>query len=78
MTAESEQYKNVCKGEFQSIHTKLDRLDEAIRGNGRLGILRRLDRLESTESFRARALWIAFGAFLACSGAIVPAIIRIP
>ena len=72
------QYETIYRNEFAAIHGKLDRLDEAIRGNGRLGILRRLDRLESTEGFRARALWIAFGAFLACSGAIVAAIIRIP
>jgi len=36
------QYESVCKGEFASIHTKLDRLDEAIRGNGRPGIQLRL------------------------------------
>jgi len=69
------QYGTICKNEFAAIHGKLDRLDEAIRGNGRLGILRRLDRLESTESFRARALWIAFGAFLACAGSIVASLI---
>ena len=70
MTGESEQYTNVCKGEFQSIHAKLDKLDEAIRGNGKVGIQRRLDRLEASESFRSKAFWIAFGAFLACAGTI--------
>ena len=28
----SEQYETVCKGEFASVHVKLDKLDEAIRG----------------------------------------------
>jgi hypothetical protein len=37
----SEQYETVCKGEFASVHTKLDRMDEAIRGNGKPGNLLR-------------------------------------
>lgn len=47
-----------CHREFAAIHAKLDRLDEAIRGNGRLGILLRLDRLESAEAMRSKLLWI--------------------
>ena len=56
------QYENVCKGEFASVHTKLDRLDEAIRGNGRPGIQLRLDRLEAAERSRSRLIWIILGA----------------
>ncbi len=56
------QYENVCKDEFASIHTKLDRLDEAIRGNGRPGIQLRLDRLEAAERSRSRLIWIILGA----------------
>ena len=70
MSCES-QYKTICQKGFQAIQQKLDHLDEAIRGNGKLGILRRLDRLEAAESFRAKALWIAFGAMLACAGTVV-------
>jgi len=66
----SEQYKRVCKGEFASVHTKLDRMDEAIRGNGKPGIQLRLDRLESSEAVRSRLLWIIAGSTvtLALSG----------
>jgi hypothetical protein len=39
-------YDRVCKGEFAELHAKLDKLDEAIRGNGKPGIQLRLDRLE--------------------------------
>ena len=60
MSVESDQYKNVCKGEFQSIHTKLDKMDEAIRGNGRPGIQTRLDRLERLQNF----IWFLCGAAL--------------
>ena len=67
MTAESEQYKNVCKGEFQSIHTKLDKMDEAIRGNGRPGIQTRLDRIERFQHF----IWFLCGAALTAGIAAV-------
>jgi hypothetical protein len=70
MCAGSEQYERVCKGEFASVHVKLDKLDEAIRGNGKPGIQLRLDRLESTETMRSRLLWIIAGSTvtLALSG----------
>ena len=62
MCAGSEQYERVCKGEFASIHTKLDRMDEAIRGNGKPGIQLRLDRLEAAEAVRSRLMWIIAGS----------------
>ena len=55
-------YDRVCKGEFAELHTKLDKLDEAIRGNGKPGIQLRLDRLESAEATRSRLLWIIAGS----------------
>ena len=60
-----------CKGEFGQIHVKLDRLDEAIRGNGRPGIQLRLDRLEAAEAIRSKLLWIIAGSTvaLACGAA---------
>ena len=57
-----EQYESVCKGEFGQLHAKLDRLDEAIRGNGKPGIQLRLDRLESAERSRSRLLWLIAGS----------------
>ena len=62
MCPASEQYRTVCKGEFSAIHKKLDRLDEAIRGNGKPGIMLRLDRLEISEATRRRLLWIIAAA----------------
>ncbi len=53
-----DRFDDVCKPEFESIHTKLDKLDESIRGNGKPGIQLRLDRLESAEAVRSRLLWI--------------------
>ena len=65
------QYESICKGEFVGLHKKMDRLDEAIRGNGKPGILRRLDRLESVETLRSKALWIVFGAALTGAGTVL-------
>jgi len=62
MCSDSTQYDRVCKGEFASIHAKLDRMDEAIRGNGKPGIQLRLDRLEAAEAVRSRLMWIIAGS----------------
>jgi hypothetical protein len=56
------QYEGVCKDEFAAIHTKLDRLDSAIRGNGEPGIKVRLDRLESADAMRSKLMWIIAGS----------------
>lgn len=47
---------------FEVIHEKLDRLDVAIRGNGKPGILIRLDRLEQDAKRQARLIWLLLGA----------------
>jgi hypothetical protein len=67
MSTETEQYRTVCKAEFQSIHGKLDRMDEAIRGNGRPGIQTRLDRLERFSHF----VWFIVGATVSAGVAVV-------
>ena len=65
------QYERVCRGEFAAMHTKLDRLDEAIRGNGKPGIQLRLDRLEAAEATRSRLLWIIAGSVASLAVAAV-------
>jgi hypothetical protein len=71
MCSDSSQYDRVCKGEFASIHAKLDRMDEAIRGNGKPGIQLRLDRLESAEAVRSKLLWIIAGSVVSLAIAAV-------
>jgi len=51
-----------CQKHFEVFHEKLDRLDEAIRGNGRPGILVRLDRLEQDAKRQAKLIWLILGA----------------
>ncbi len=71
MSGDNGQYECTCQREFAAIHAKLDRLDEAIRGNGRLGILLRLDRLESAEAVRSKLLWIIAASVLSLAVAAV-------
>jgi hypothetical protein len=51
-----------CQSHFEQFHDKLDRLDEAIRGNGKPGILLRLDRLERDAARQGRLIWLIVGA----------------
>ena len=51
-----------CQNQFESIHRKLDRLDEAVRGNGRPGIQLRLDRLEQDAKRQSKLTWLIIGA----------------
>ena len=60
--SDTDQYDRVYKGEFAAINVKLDRLDEAIRGNGKPGIQLRLGRLEASEKSRAHLIWIILGS----------------
>ena len=53
---------DLCQKQFESIHGKLDRLDEAVRGNGRPGITVRLDRLEQDAKRQGKLVWLIIGA----------------
>ena len=44
-------YKNVCKEEFERLNGKLDKLDAAMRGNGKPGIVSRVEQLEGVARF---------------------------
>lgn len=59
------QEETECPRKFDLLFEKIDRLDEAIRGNGKPGILMRLDRLEQAEVKRAKLVWLLVGALLA-------------
>jgi len=72
MTCNDEQYETICKGEFAELHTKLDIIDVALRGNGKPGIQVRLDRLEQEKLFRSKAIWFLLGL----AGAILTSWIR--
>ena len=51
-----------CQEHFTALHAKLDKLDEAIRGNGRPGIQLRLDRLEQDARRQAKLIWLLIGS----------------
>lgn len=65
-----EQYETVCKDEFAGLHDKLDKMDEAIRGNGKPGIQVRLDRLEQERLSRSKVAWFVIGCITTLAGSI--------
>jgi hypothetical protein len=69
------QYEKICKGEFASLNTKLDRLDEAIRGNGKVGITTRIDRLERAEAIRSKLLWLITASSITGAASLVVAVV---
>jgi len=75
MTCNSEQYENVCKGEFAELHTKLDVIDVALRGNGKPGIQVRLDRLEQEKLSRSKVTWFLVGIAASVGGALLTSLI---
>lgn len=60
----SSDFRSACERQFKEIHHKLDRLDEAIRGNGHPGINVRLDRLEQDAKRQGKLIWLIVGAGL--------------
>ena len=68
---------SISRREVTEIHVKLDRMDEAIRGNGHPGIKQRLERLEEAEDSRRRLTWITVGAFVSAGATTVMELIQI-
>ena len=67
----------LCQQNFETIHEKLDRLDEAVRGNGKPGIQLRLDRIEQNAKRISRLVWLTLGGFAtAATSALVAWIVR--
>jgi len=77
MTEERQQYEHICRPEFGEIHAKLDRLDDAIRGNGKPGINLRLELLEAAAASRRRLTWIVLGAFVSAGASAVMQLVQI-
>ena len=75
MTDCSQQYDTICRDEFAELHRKLDRIDEALRGNGRPGLQMRLDRLEQDRLSRSRVFWLALGTVGTCAATAVAMLI---
>lgn len=68
MTSEATHIPAAVEHRLDTIDAKLDRLDEAIRGNPGNGskpsILVRLDRLEQDAKRQSRLIWLIVGAVI--------------
>lgn len=69
----SSDFRSACEREFEEIHRKLDRLDEAIRGNGRPGITVRLDRLEQDAKRQSKLIWLIVGSAVTALASVLVA-----
>lgn len=69
----SSEFRSACEREFEEIHRKLDRLDEAIRGNGRPGITVRLDRLEQDAKRQSKLIWLIVGSAVTAFASVLVA-----
>lgn len=71
MTTEATHIPAAVEHRLDTIDSKLDRLDEAIRGNPGNGskpsILVRLDRLEQDAKRQSRLIWLIIGAVVTAS-----------
>jgi len=64
MPATRDQHDRLGQDVLRDIYTKLERLDVALRGNGKPGVQVRLDRLETAQATRSRLLWIIAGSLV--------------
>ena len=69
----SNDFRAACEREFAEIRVKLDRLDEAIRGNGKPGITLRLDRLEQDAKRLSRLVWMVVGSAVTAFASVLVA-----
>lgn len=69
----SNDFRAACEREFEEIRVKLDRLDEAIRGNGKPGITLRLDRLEQDAKRLSRLVWMVVGSAVTAFASVLVA-----
>jgi len=70
-TTISGEFRPACEREFVYIRAKLDRIDEAIRGNGKPGIVLRLDRLEQDARFYSRLVWVVIGSVATAFASVI-------
>lgn len=61
--------------QLEAIVRRLDRLDEAIRGNGQAGIKLRLDRLERSAKVQSKLVWLIIAAGIAAAASDVVAFV---
>ena len=71
----------VCDSRFRDVFHRMqemqedaERLDEAIRGNGKPGLNQRVATLEQAETRRGRIMWIVIGAI---ATVVIPAALKI-
>lgn len=55
---------------LSNVKEDLDALKHSVIGNGKPGLITRVDRLEQTEAFKTKLIWILFGSLVSAVGSI--------
>lgn len=66
-----------CSAEIAKLSDKIDRIDEAIRGNGHPGLKQRIDRLEQIETDRSKVKWMIVTAMFSGIGSLAILVIQL-
>ena len=71
MSTEAERFSSVCKPQFETLFTRVNALDESVRGNGKPGLNQRVRDLERCETWRGKVFWMHIGAVISMLTAVV-------
>ena len=70
MNAEADRFVSVCKPQFETLFTRVNALDESVRGNGKPGLNQRVRDLERCETWRGKVFWMLIGAVISMLTAV--------
>ena len=62
MSGEHDPMFETCQEKFELLFQKLDKIDMAIRGNGKPGLNQRMAQIETDARRTARLIWLVVGA----------------
>ena len=71
-----DRYNLICRERFDRIEKKLDAIDKLLRGNGSIGLVTRIDRIEEAERRRRKWTWALWGLCDSTLGALVRGFIQ--
>lgn len=55
---------------LDTVKEDLDAVKHSVIGNGKPGLITRVDRLERTEAFKTKLIWILFGSLVSAVGSV--------
>jgi len=75
MPADRCRFSDECHREFKQTREAIQRIDEAIRGNGKPGLVTRMTLVEDTISSMKKLMWLVIGTAITTVGGLLLKII---